>query len=80
VIEVVGDLSGQVPDEFAPLVSEPARLVCAPMAAADRAFGVIFADRLMTAPPLDDADRSLLWTLGKGGGAGLGLAHRLDPV
>ncbi len=65
VIEVVGDLSGQVPDEFAPLVSEPARLVCAPMAAADRAFGVIFADRLMTAPPLDDADRSLLWTLGK---------------
>jgi signal transduction histidine kinase len=65
VVEVVGDLSGQVPDEFAALVSEPARLVCAPMAAADRAFGVIFADRLMTAPPLDDADRSLLWTLGK---------------
>jgi signal transduction histidine kinase len=65
VVEVVGDLSGQVPDEFAALVSEPARLVCAPMAAADRAFGVIFADRLMTQPPLDDADRSLLWTLGK---------------
>ena len=65
VIEVVGDLSGQVPDEFAALVSEPARLVCAPMAVADRAFGVILADRLMTAPPLDDADRSLLWTLGK---------------
>jgi signal transduction histidine kinase len=35
------------------------------MAAADRAVGVILADRLMTAPPLDDADRSLLWTLGK---------------
>jgi signal transduction histidine kinase len=65
VVEVVGDLSGQVPDEFAALVSEPARLVCAPMAAADRAFGVIFADRLMTEPPLDDADRNLLWTLGK---------------
>jgi signal transduction histidine kinase len=65
VVEVVGDLSGQVPDEFAALVSEPARLVCAPMAAADRAFGVIFADRLMTEPPLDDADRSLLWSLGK---------------
>jgi signal transduction histidine kinase len=65
VVEVVGDLSGQVPDAFAPLVSEPARLVCAPMAAADRAFGVIFADRLMTEPPLDDADRTLLWTLGK---------------
>jgi signal transduction histidine kinase len=65
VVEVVGDLSGQVPEAFAPLVSEPARLVCAPMAAADRAVGVILADRLMSAPPLDDADRSLLWTLGK---------------
>ena len=65
VVEVVGDLSGQVPDEFAALVAEPARLVCAPMAAADRAFGVILADRLMHEPPLDEADRSLLWTLGK---------------
>jgi signal transduction histidine kinase len=65
VVEVVGDLSGQVPVEFAALVSEPARLVCAPMAAADRAFGVILADRLMHEPELDDADRRLLWTLGK---------------
>ncbi len=65
VIEVVGDLSGQVPEEFAALVSEPARLVCAPMAAADRAFGVILADRLMHEPPLEEADRRLLWTLGK---------------
>ena len=65
VVEVVGDLSGQVPEEFAALVSEPARLVCAPMAAADRAFGVILADRLMHEPPLNDADRHLLWTLGK---------------
>lgn len=65
VVEVVGDLSGQVSDEYAALVSEPARLVCAPMTAADRAFGVILADRLMTEPPLDDAVRSLLWTLGK---------------
>jgi signal transduction histidine kinase len=65
VVEVVGDLGGQVPEEFAALVSEPARLVCAPMAAADRAFGVILADRLMTEPPLEEADRRLLWTLGK---------------
>jgi signal transduction histidine kinase len=65
VVEVVGDLSGQVPDEYSALVSEPARLVCAPMATAGRAFGVILADRLMSQPPLDDADRSLLWTLGK---------------
>jgi signal transduction histidine kinase len=65
VVEVDGELTGQVPEEFAALVAEPARLVCAPMAAADRAFGVILADRLMSAPPLDDADRRLLWTLGK---------------
>ena len=65
VVEVVGDLSGQVPEAYAALVSEPARLVCAPMAAAERAVGVILADRPMSAPPLDDAGRSLLWTLGK---------------
>lgn len=65
VVEVEGDLTGQVPEAFAALVAEPARLVCAPMAAAERAFGVIFADRLMSAPPLDDGDRRLLWTLGK---------------
>jgi signal transduction histidine kinase len=65
VVEVVGELSGQVPEEFAALVSEPARLVCAPMAASGRAFGVILADRLMHEPPLEEADRRLLWTLGK---------------
>jgi signal transduction histidine kinase len=65
VVEVVGDLGGQVPHEYAALVPEPARLVCAPMVAAGRSIGVILADRLMSAPPLDDADRNLLWTLGK---------------
>jgi signal transduction histidine kinase len=35
------------------------------MAAAGRALGVIFADRLLTEPPLDDSERYLLWTLGK---------------
>jgi signal transduction histidine kinase len=65
VVEVDGDLSRQVPDQYAALVSEPARLMCAPMAAAGRAVGVILTDRLMTSPPLDDSDRNLLWTLGK---------------
>jgi signal transduction histidine kinase len=65
VVEVVGDLAGEVTDQFASVVAEPARLVCAPMAAAGRELGVIFADRLMSEPPLDDADRTLLWTLGK---------------
>jgi signal transduction histidine kinase len=65
VIEVSGDLSRQVPSEFAALVAEPARLVCAPMVAAGREIGVIAADRPLSAPPLDDAERDLLWTLGK---------------
>jgi signal transduction histidine kinase len=65
VLEVIGDLTGQASEEFAELVSEPAQLVCAPMAAAGRALGVILADRPMSDPPLQDADRSLLWTLGK---------------
>jgi signal transduction histidine kinase len=65
VVEVVGDVTGQVPDEYSALVSEPVRLVCAPMAAGGVAIGVILADRLMTSPPLDEADRNLLWTLGK---------------
>jgi signal transduction histidine kinase len=65
VIEAVGDVSDQVSAEYAALVSEPVRLVCAPMAAAGRQIGVILADRLLDAPPLDDSDRHLLWTLGK---------------
>jgi signal transduction histidine kinase len=65
VIEVSGDMSGQFPAEFADVFPEPVRLVCAPMAAAGRDLGVIFADRLVTEPPLDDAERHLLWTLGK---------------
>ena len=58
-------IGGQVPAEYAALFPEPVRLVCAPMAAAGRAIGVILADRLLSAPPLDDAERHLLWTLGK---------------
>jgi signal transduction histidine kinase len=65
VAEVVGDLDDQVPEEYSGLFGEPVRLVCAPMLAAGRAIGVIFADRLLSAPPLDDAERDLLWTLGK---------------
>jgi signal transduction histidine kinase len=65
VVELAGDLRGQASEEFAELISEPAQLVCAPMTAAGRALGVILADRPMTDPPLREADRSLLWTLGK---------------
>jgi signal transduction histidine kinase len=65
VIEVDEDLKGQVPAEYAALVAEPTRLVCAPMGAAGLAIGVILAARSGSAPPLDDAERDLLWTLGK---------------
>ena len=65
VIEVTGDVTGEFPAEYAGLVSEPVRLVCAPMAAAGLAIGVILADRPLSAPPLEDAERHLLWTLGK---------------
>ena len=65
VIEIEGDMTGQFPEEYASLFPEPVRLVCAPMAAAGRALGVIFADRPLTEPPLDAAERYLLWTLGK---------------
>jgi signal transduction histidine kinase len=65
VVEADGDVRGQVPVEFAALVSEQVRLICAPMVAAGRALGVIFADRLLSEPPPGDAERDLLWTLGK---------------
>src|SRR5947209_6471567 len=36
VVEVTGDVSALVPEEYAELFAEPVRLVCAPMAAASR--------------------------------------------
>jgi signal transduction histidine kinase len=65
VIEVAGEMTGQIPAEYAGLFPEPVRLVCAPMAAAGRHMGVIFADRLLSEPSLDEAERHLLWSLGK---------------
>jgi signal transduction histidine kinase len=65
IVEFAGDVSGQIPDEYMMYFEEPVRLVCVPMAAASRAVGVILADRVLPAPPLDDAEKHLLWTLGK---------------
>jgi signal transduction histidine kinase len=65
VVEIDGDVTGEIPAEYVALFPEPVRLVCAPMVAADRAIGVILADRLLAAPPLDDAEVYLMWTLGK---------------
>jgi signal transduction histidine kinase len=65
VVEIIGDVTGQFPPEYAALFPEPVRLICAPMAAAGRDAGVILADRLLSSPEIDAAERYLLWTLGK---------------
>jgi signal transduction histidine kinase len=65
VVEATGDLRGHFPREYAALVDQPIRLVCAPMTAAGRAIGVILADRALSDPPIDETERQLLWTLGK---------------
>jgi signal transduction histidine kinase len=65
VIEAAGDIRDQLPPEYASLVSEPMRIVCAPMYAAGRGVGVIMGERSLNEPPLDASERHLLWTLGK---------------
>jgi signal transduction histidine kinase len=65
VVEASGTIGDEFPPEFRGLFPEPVRLVCAPMTAAGRAIGVLFADRLISEPPLDAAERYLLWSLGK---------------
>ncbi|HEY7077421.1 MAG TPA: GAF domain-containing protein [Solirubrobacteraceae bacterium] len=64
VIEVLEDISMHVPEEYRDLVRETS-LVCTPLAAARRWFGVILSDRGQGRPPLSAAERHLLWTLGK---------------
>ncbi len=63
VVEVSDDISGEVPEEFRELV-RGMNLVCTPLAAAGRWFGVILSDRSESGP-LSDEERYLLWTLGK---------------
>ena len=63
VIEVTGDIADEVPEEFRELVRQ-SNLVCTPLAAAGRWFGVILSDSSKPGP-LSDEERYLLWTLGK---------------
>jgi len=63
VIEVTHDIADEVPAEFRELVRQ-SNLVCTPLAAAGRWFGVILSDRSARGP-LSDEERHLLWTLGK---------------
>src|SRR5438105_1866999 len=64
VIEVRPPAMHAIPSEFEQLVGDHA-LVYVPMAAGGRWPGVIIAEPIHDSPPLDEARRELLWTLGK---------------
>jgi signal transduction histidine kinase len=62
-VVVAQDLAGQLPEEFADFGITT--LVCTPLSAAGRAYGVICADRGGGRFEIADGERHLLWTLGK---------------
>jgi signal transduction histidine kinase len=64
VIEVTGDDTPEVPDEYRDLLRE-ATLVCTPMSAAGRWLGVILSDRGSGSKALGEKERAALWALGK---------------
>jgi signal transduction histidine kinase len=64
VIEMLADVSSDLPEEYRPLLRD-STLVCVPVAAAGRWMGVILADRGPGRVPLSGAERHLLWALGK---------------
>jgi signal transduction histidine kinase len=64
VIELTGDDSPEVPEEYRDLVRE-ATFVCTPMSAAGRWLGVILSDRGSGSKALGDKERAALWALGK---------------
>jgi signal transduction histidine kinase len=64
VIVVSDRIEDEVPPEYAELLGITT-LVCTPLSAAGRAYGVICADRGGGRFELTDGERHLLWTLGK---------------
>ncbi len=64
VVVVSDGIEDQVPSEYAELFGITT-LVCTPLSAAGRAYGVICADRGGGRFELTDGERHLLWTLGK---------------
>jgi signal transduction histidine kinase len=64
VIEMLDDVSREVPSEYRSLLRD-ATLVCVPVAAAGRWMGVIISDRGPGRSRLTAAERHLLWALGK---------------
>jgi signal transduction histidine kinase len=64
VVVVSEGIEDQLPSEYAEMFGITT-LVCTPMSAAGRAYGVICADRGGGRFELTDGERHLLWTLGK---------------
>ena len=64
VVVVSNRIEEAVPSEYAQLLGITT-LVCTPLSAAGRAYGVICADRGGGRFELSDGERHLLWTLGK---------------
>jgi signal transduction histidine kinase len=64
VVEVAGSLVGHIPDRYAELADTP-RITCAPISAARRWLGVIFADRGGEEFALDEGERETMLTLGR---------------
>jgi signal transduction histidine kinase len=64
VVVVSEGIEDEVPSEYAELFGITT-LVCTPLSAAGRAYGVICADRGGGRFELTDGERHLLWTLGK---------------
>ena len=63
-VVVISAIEQAVPPEYAELLGITT-LVCTPLSAAGRAYGVICADRGGGKFELSDGERHLLWTLGK---------------
>jgi two-component sensor histidine kinase len=64
VVVISERIEDEVPPEYAELLGITT-LVCTPLSAAGRAYGVICADRGGGTFELSDGERHLLWTLGK---------------
>ena len=64
MLEISEDLESQLPAEYVERLAART-VVCTPISARGRWLGVILADRGGDGPPLTDAEREVLWILGK---------------
>ena len=64
VIEISEALERELPLDYITRLGV-ASVVCAPMVARGRWIGAIIGDRAVDDPPMDEAERELLWILGK---------------